>query len=239
MKVIAVIPARFASTRFPGKPLALLAGKPMILHVLEAVQKTALFNDVLVATDDERIFQVVQNAGGKAVLTSSNHQSGSDRIAEVVKNLDVDIIFNVQGDEPFISGQALKDLRQTFEDESVQVASLMHEISDLSDICNPNMVKVVCAQNGDALYFSRSAIPFDRDAKTDFSFWKHVGVYAYRKSALLQFVSLPQGTLEKVESLEQLRLLENGIAIRMIPTTYTGMGIDTPADLQKAELLFS
>jgi 3-deoxy-manno-octulosonate cytidylyltransferase (CMP-KDO synthetase) len=234
MKVIAVIPARYASTRFPGKALALLQGKPIIQHVYEAALSSGLFADVLVATDDERISHAVSSFNGLVVMTSSRHLSGSDRIAEVVSKMDCDIIFNIQGDEPFISKQPLSDLKEVFEDPTVQVASLMHELTDLCEIENPGNVKVVCDQDGNALYFSRAVIPYDRDGNSTVTYWKHIGVYAYRKKALLRFVSMPQGTLERIESLEQLRLLENGISIRMVQTDYKGIGIDTPEDLEKA-----
>ncbi len=233
LKTIIVIPARFASTRFPGKPLVSLANKPIIQHVYEAVKGLNL--PIIIATDNEMIQKRVQDFGATCILTSENHQSGTDRIAEVVQELDYDLIINVQGDEPFIKIEPLKELIAAFEDKSVNLASLMHEIKDQEEISNPNNVKVVCGVNHQALYFSRSPIPFNRDKISDVKYFKHVGVYAYRKQALLDFVNLEQSPLEKIEKLEQLRFLENGFKIKMVKTTYTGIGIDTPADLTQAE----
>jgi 3-deoxy-manno-octulosonate cytidylyltransferase (CMP-KDO synthetase) len=207
MKNIAVIPARYGSTRFPGKPLALLAGMPIIQHVYQRVAATQLFSQVLVATDDQRIYDAVTGFGGQAVFTAADHPSGSDRIAEVAANLDVQIV--------------------------VDVASLMHPLQD--DVQNPNAVKVVCDQAGNALYFSRATIPFDRDATGSATYYKHIGVYAYRKEVLLAFTTLSPTPLEQCEKLEQLRLLEHGYRIRMVSTHYSGIGIDTPEDLAKAE----
>jgi 3-deoxy-manno-octulosonate cytidylyltransferase (CMP-KDO synthetase) len=234
MKVIAVIPARYASTRFPGKALAIINGKPMIQHVYEAAMKADFFSEVIVATDDDRIFETVKNFNGHVVMTSSRHQSGSDRIAEVISDRECDVVFNIQGDEPFITQQPLLDLNNVFNDPTVQVASLMHEFNDLCDVENPGNVKVICDRFGNAIYFSRAVIPFDRDGNFPFKYWKHIGVYAYLKKTLLRFVATPQSTLERTESLEQLRFLENGIPIRMVKTDYLGIGIDTPADLEKA-----
>jgi 3-deoxy-manno-octulosonate cytidylyltransferase (CMP-KDO synthetase) len=239
MKVIAIIPARYDSTRFPGKALAILNGKPIIQLVYEAAMKTELFSEVIVATDDERIYTVVNGFQGLAVMTSPTHKSGSDRIAEVAQNIDCDVVFNIQGDEPFITKQPLSDLKDVFHDHTVQVASLLHEIKDSCEIEDPGNVKVICDRLGNALYFSRAQIPFDRDGKYPVTYWKHIGVYAYRKKTLLRFVATPQGNLERIESLEQLRLLENGIPIRMVRTSYKGIGIDTPEDLEKARKLIS
>ncbi len=233
LKALIVIPARFASTRFPGKPLVSLANKPIIQHVYEAVQ--ALNLPVIIATDNEIIEKRVKEFGAECVLTSEKHQSGSDRIAEVVKERDFDLIINVQGDEPFIKTEPLAELIQAFEDKSISVASLMHKLDSIADINNPNNVKVVCGRNNHALYFSRSPIPFNRDNISGVSYYKHVGVYAYTKEALLEFVNLPMGKLEEIEKLEQLRFLENGYKIKMIETNYRGIGIDTPEDLIKAE----
>lgn len=235
LKSVIVIPARFASTRFPGKPLVNLHNKPIIQRVYEAVQGLGL--PIIIATDNEMIEKRVKEFGANCVMTSPDHQSGSDRIAEVVKELDYDLIINVQGDEPFIQIEPLKKLIQAFSDESVAVASLMHKLISLTEINNPNNVKVVCSKNSYALYFSRSPIPFNRDGNSGSEYFKHIGVYAYRKQALLEFVKLPQGELEQIEKLEQLRFLENEYRIKMVETTYQGMGIDTLEDLQKAELL--
>lgn len=234
MRFIAVIPARYSSTRYPGKALAILAGKPIIQHVYEASVNSGQFDTVIIATDDERIAQAAHSFGGQVCMTSPTHKSGSDRIAEVVRDLECDIVFNVQGDEPFITKEPLAALKEVFHDPKVEVASLMHSMADREDIENPNNVKVVFDSIRNALYFSRSVIPYDRDKVESVTYWKHVGIYAYRKETLLQFVTLPQGRLEKSESLEQLRLLENGITIRMVKTNYKGIGIDTPEDLEQA-----
>ncbi|OQY39806.1 MAG: 3-deoxy-D-manno-octulosonate cytidylyltransferase [Candidatus Cloacimonetes bacterium 4572_65] len=232
-KVVIVIPARFGSTRFPGKPLVLLGGKPIIQHVYEAVKSLGV--PVIVATDNEPIEKAVIAFGGECKMTSEEHQSGSDRIAEVIKELDYDVIVNVQGDEPFIKVEPLRELISAFEDDSVQVASLMHSLKEKTDIEDPNNVKVVCSEDNNALYFSRLPIPYDRDATNKAKYFKHIGVYAYTKEALLSFIKLPLGNLEGVEKLEQLRYLENGFKIKMVETNYTGIGIDTPLDLMKAE----
>ncbi len=234
MKTIAVIPARYASTRFPGKLLADLKGKPVIQHTFENVKDTGLFADVIIATDDERIRKTAANFGGNVVMTRPDHVSGSDRIAEVCRDLVFDLVVNVQGDEPFISKEPLEKLIAVFTDPKMQVASLMCQFQE--DHKNPNIVKVVCDKDDFALYFSRSPIPFNRDNPTDILFWQHIGVYAYRKATLLQYVKLPSGKLEEIEKLEQLRLLENGIPIKMVETDYQGIGIDTPEDLKKARI---
>lgn len=233
LKCIIVIPARFASTRFPGKPLVTLGRKPIIQHVYEAVQSLNL--PTIIATDNEAIQAKVKEFGAECVLTSEHHQSGTDRIAEVVKDLDYQLIINVQGDEPFIQIEPLKKLIKAFEDESISVASLMHKLESPNDINNPNNVKVVCGSNNHALYFSRSPIPYNRDNNPHVTYFKHVGVYAYTKKALLDFVKLPLSKLEVIEKLEQLRFLENGYKIKMVETEYTGIGIDTPEDLSAAE----
>lgn len=237
IKSIIVIPARFASTRFPGKPLVNLRNKPIIQHVYDAVKGLGL--PVIIATDNEIIEKSVKAFGANCMLTSPDHQSGSDRIAEVIKELDYDLIINVQGDEPFIQIEPLRELIQAFNDKSVDVASLMHKLTSPEEINNPNNVKVVCSKNNYALYFSRSPIPFNRDGNEEVTYFKHIGVYAYRKQALLDFVKLPMGKLEKIEKLEQLRFLENEYRIKMIETNYRGIGIDTPEDLVKAEILIS
>jgi len=232
MKVIAIIPARFDSTRFPGKPLVKLGNKYIIQHVYEQAQKSGLFAEVVVGTDDQRIFEAVNGFNGKVTLTSKKHQSGTDRVAEVCDKMicckDADVIVNVQGDEPFITERPLKKLIEVFNDPEVMVASLMHEIT--KDIENPNVVKVVCDENYNALNFSR--IPLTESLTPNY---KHIGVYAFRRKTLFEFVELPESKLEKIEKLEQLRLLENGFKIRMVLTSYKGIGIDTPQDLEKAE----
>ncbi len=206
----------------------------MIVQVYQAVQRTELFSKIVVATDDTRIFDTVIEHGGEAAMTSTEHRSGTDRIAEVVRDMDFDIVVNVQGDEPFISRGPLTKLLELFDDDTVQVGTLVHELDNDEDLQNPNVVKVAIATSGDALYFSRSPIPF---RARDFipNRYRHIGVYAYTKDALLRFVSMQPGHLEQAESLEQLRLLENGISIRTACTEYRGIGIDTPEDLEKAQ----
>jgi 3-deoxy-manno-octulosonate cytidylyltransferase (CMP-KDO synthetase) len=232
MKIAAIIPARYQSSRFPGKPVKFLNDKMIIQHVYDNVKASNLFDAVIVATDDQRIFDAVEDFGGKVEMTSKNHQSGSDRVAEVCKKLDVDIVVNVQGDEPFIDKKTLEELISVFEDKKVEVASLMH-IIDSKDAENPNIVKVVVKNNMDALYFSRSKIPFNRDG-FDSTYYGHVGVYAFKKNILLEFVKLEKSKLEGIEKLEQLRLLENNYQIKMVLTDYQGIGIDSPEDLAKA-----
>jgi len=237
MNVIAIIPARYASTRFPAKALALLRGKPIIQHVYERVAASKQFNKIAVATDHPAIMDAVQAFGGKAIMTSSKHQSGSDRIAEAAKHFPgAELILNVQGDEPLIDPNSLAELIKVFEnDNTIQMASLMTPISDPAMLSNPNIVKVVTDVSGNALYFSRSCIPFNRDGDESIDYFRHIGVYAYKTETLFQFVALPQSTLEKAEKLEQLRALENGISIRMVNTNYQGIGIDTPEDLALME----
>ena len=237
MKAIAVIPARYASTRFPAKALEPLVGKPLILWVRDAVSASGLFAEVIVATDSELIKSAVEDFGGRAVLTRPDHASGTDRIAEAAAGLDFDLIVNVQGDEPLITKEALAPLLEAFEDPSVQIASLMTPLEDPALLADPNTVKVVVDQFSDALYFSRAPIPWDRDGTGYDRYLRHIGVYAYRRSALARFVMLPPGRLEQAEKLEQLRALENGMAIRMVATDYQGIGIDTPADLERVEAL--
>ncbi|MCB5245106.1 MAG: 3-deoxy-manno-octulosonate cytidylyltransferase [Candidatus Cloacimonetes bacterium] len=237
MKAVAIIPARYESTRFPGKALAKLLNKPLIQWVWEAVNNSNLFDQVLVATDSILIIEAVDNFGGQAVLTRKEHQSGTDRIAEVAESLDCDIIMNVQGDEPLINQKVLSPLLQVMKDTSLPIASLMTPIKDFSLLSNPNLVKVVVDNDSNALYFSRSAIPFNRDNIPLVDYWQHIGVYAYRRNALMQLVKLPSGKLEQVEKLEQLRALENGIPIKLIKTEYNGIGVDTPEDLLILESL--
>ncbi len=239
MKIAAIIPARYQSQRFPGKPLALLNNKPIIIHVYESVMQTGLFDFVAVATDDDRIKDTVVKAGGNVIMTSSSHQSGTDRIHEASSSLDADVIINVQGDEPFINIDPLRKLVECFRKESVQIASLMHVIKKEEEIFNPNIVKVVTDDYDNALYFSRSPIPYNRDKINDVEYWKHIGVYGYTIEALNAFISFPQSQLELIEKLEQLRFLSNGYKIRMIKSEYRGFGIDTPEDLVNAEKLFA
>jgi len=236
MKIIAIIPARYDSTRFPGKPLVKLGQKPIIQHVYERAKNSGLFDEVIVATDDQRIFEAVHDINGKVILTSKKHHSGTDRIAEVCSKIECDLVVNIQGDEPFISKEPLQKLISAFKDKEVEVATLMHKIK--IDIENPNNVKVVCDKENFALYFSRSKIPFYRNSQSQFpkpDYYKHIGVYAFRKESLMEFINLPAGKLEQNEKLEQLRLLENGMKIKMVETEYEGIGIDTKKDLERAE----
>ena len=237
MKIIAVIPARYASTRFPAKLMQDLGGKTVITRTYEAAVNTQLFDDVFVVTDSNLIYNEIINNGGKAIMSIKEHESGSDRIAEAVENLEVDIVVNVQGDEPFINAEPLAKVLEVFRNDSdkkVDLASLMVEIQDAAEIENPNNVKVVVDQNGFALYFSRSVIPYPRDVNVGVRYMKHIGIYAFRKQALLDFYSLPMKSLEASEKLEQLRYLEYGKRIKMVETTHVGIGIDTPEDLEKA-----
>ncbi len=237
MKIIAVIPARYASTRFPAKLMQDLGGKTVITRTYNATVNTKLFDTVFVVTDSELIYNEIISQGGNAIMSIRNHESGSDRIAEAIENLDVDIVVNVQGDEPFIDTETLSKVIEVFKndcDKKVDLASLMCEIKDDEEIKNPNNVKVVTDQNGFALYFSRSIIPYPRDQNVGLRYFKHIGVYAFRKQALMDFYSLPMQVLEASEKLEQLRYLEFGKRIKMIETHHEGIGIDTIEDLEKA-----
>lgn len=240
MKVIAVIPARYASTRFPAKLMQDLGGKTVILRTYEAAIATNLFDDVFVVTDSDLIYTEIVSHGGKAIMSVKEHESGSDRIAEAVANLDVDIVVNVQGDEPFIDKEPLEKVIEVFRNDKenkVDLASLMREITNEEDIQNPNNVKVVVDQNDFALYFSRSVIPYAREKNVDVRYFQHIGIYAFRKQALFDFYSLPMKSLEASEKLEQLRYLEFGKRIKMVETSHVGIGIDTIEDLEKARLL--
>ncbi len=240
MKFTVIIPARYASTRFPGKPLAMLGGKPVIQRVYEQASK--LQSPVYVATDDERIFSCVESFGGKAVMTRSDHKSGTDRIQEAVEKIgtDADVIINVQGDEPFIQPSQVETLMHLFDEPSTQIGTLGKRFDSLEAIQNPNSPKIVTDIRGFALYFSRSVIPYIRGVETQdwfgqYPFLKHLGIYAYRREVLAEVTQLPQSSLEKAESLEQLRWLENGYRIRVGLTDVETVGIDTPEDLQRAE----
>jgi 3-deoxy-manno-octulosonate cytidylyltransferase (CMP-KDO synthetase) len=242
MKIIAVIPARYASTRFPAKLMQDLGGKTVILRTYQAAMQTNLFDDVFVVTDSDIIFDEIVSNGGKAIMSIKEHESGSDRIAEAIQSLDVDIVVNVQGDEPFIDAEPLAKVIEVFRndlDKKVDLASLMREIKDEAEINNPNNVKVVVDQSGFALYFSRSVIPYPRDKDVGVRYFQHIGIYAFRKQALLDFYSLPMKSLEASEKLEQLRYLEFGKRIRMVETTHVGIGIDTPEDLERAKILLN
>lgn len=239
MKSIAVIPARYASTRFHAKLLQDLGGKPVILRTYENTLQTGLFDDVMVVTDSTEIADVISGAGGKTMMSRRHHESGSDRIAEAAADLDVDVIVNVQGDEPFMSYQPLADLLEVFKNDvaqSVDLASLMRPITSMEDILNPNCVKVVTDQNHFALYFSRSPIPHPREVDAG-KWFQHIGVYAFRKNAIMEFATWPVSMLEATEKLEQLRYLERGKRIKMVQTDHVAVGIDTPEDLEKARKL--
>jgi 3-deoxy-manno-octulosonate cytidylyltransferase (CMP-KDO synthetase) len=240
MKIIAVIPARYASTRFHAKLMEDLGGKTVILRTYEAAKKSHLFDDVFVVTDSDLIYKEITSNGGKAIMSIKEHESGSDRIAEAVENMEVDIVVNVQGDEPFIDTAALEKLIEVYKNDpekKVDLASLMCEIKEVADINNPNNVKVVVNQNGFALYFSRSIIPYPREANVGVRYMKHIGIYAFRKQALMDFYNLPMKSLEASEKLEQLRYLEFGKSIKMVETSHIGIGIDTKEDLEKARKL--
>lgn len=242
MKIIAVIPARYASTRFPAKLLQDLYGKTVILRTYEATLETKLFDDVFVVTDSELIYNEIVINNGKAIMSIKEHESGSDRIAEAVQNMEVDIVINVQGDEPFIDIEPLQKVIDIFKkdaEKKVDLASLMFEIKDKTEIENPNNVKVITDQNGFALYFSRSVIPYPRAENVGVRYMKHIGIYAFRKQALLDFYSLPMLSLEASEKLEQLRYLEYGKRIKMVETTHASIGIDTPEDLERARKILS
>jgi 3-deoxy-manno-octulosonate cytidylyltransferase (CMP-KDO synthetase) len=240
MKFTAIIPARYASTRFPGKPLAMLGGKTVIERVYQQV--SSVFDEVCVATDDDRIFKAVEAFGGKAVMTRNDHKSGTDRIEEAATKLgtDADVIINVQGDEPFIQPSQLATVKALFDDEQTQIATLGKPFETMEAAENANSPKIVTDVNGYALYFSRSVIPFVRGKErsewlASFPFVKHIGLYAYRRDVLRQITKLPQSPLEIAESLEQLRWLQNGYRIKVGLTDVETVGIDTPEDLQRAE----
>ncbi len=237
MKYIAMIPARYAATRFPAKLMQLLGGKTVIRHTYEATIATRLFDDVIVVTDSDIIYNEITTHGGKAVMSKKTHESGSDRIAEAAAGMDVDVIINVQGDEPFIKKEPLEKLVRLFDDSSVQVGSLMRKIEDNDELTKSSSVKVVVNKNNDALYFSRSIIPFPANINADIPYFLHVGVYGFRKETLLNFTQWPVAKLEQAEKLEQLRYLENGISIRMALVDFKSVAIDTPEDLEKAETL--
>ncbi|WP_241748705.1 3-deoxy-manno-octulosonate cytidylyltransferase [Aestuariibaculum suncheonense] len=238
MKIISMIPARYSASRFPGKLMQDLAGKPVILRTYEATMATGLFDDVFVVTDSDIIYNEIVNNGGKAIMSKKEHECGSDRIAEAVEDMDIDIVINVQGDEPFTDKESLSKLINVFKDDhekKIDLASLMVHITEEEDINNPNTVKVVLDHFNFALYFSRSPIPFHRDQTVDVKYYKHKGVYAFRKEAILDFYRLPMLTLEASEKLEQLRYLEYGKRIKMVETDVEGVEIDTPEDLARAQ----
>ena len=240
MKFIGIIPARYSSSRFPGKPLAILGGKPVIEHVYRQV--SSVMEDVFVATDDQRIYDAVEAFGGKAIMTRSDHKSGTDRICEALEKVggSFDVVINIQGDEPFIQKSQLETVMQCFDDPRTQIATLGKPFESMEAVENPNSPKIVLDNDGYALYFSRSVIPFVRGKEHEewlshFPYLKHIGLYAYRTEVLREISKLPQSTLELAESLEQLRWLQNGYKIKVGLTDVETIGIDTPEDLQRAE----
>jgi len=237
MKIAAFIPARYAATRFPAKLMQTLGDKTVIRHTYENTVATGLFDSVYVVTDSEIIFNEITQNGGNAIMSKQTHESGSDRIAEAVKDLDIDIVVNVQGDEPFVKRAPLEKVIAVFSNPSVQVASLMQVLTDNTLIQDPNYVKVTVDKNNNALLFSRSAIPYPRSTDTPIVYYEHIGVYAFQKQALLNFTNWSVSPLELAEKIECLRYLENGVSIKMVVTEYMGVEIDTPADLIKAAKL--
>ncbi|MET6991078.1 3-deoxy-manno-octulosonate cytidylyltransferase [Sediminicola arcticus] len=238
MKIIAMIPARYAASRFPGKLMQDLVGKPVIVRTYEAAVSTQLFHEVYIVTDSALIFDTIVKAGGKAIMSVKEHECGSDRIAEAVTNMDVDIIVNVQGDEPFTEKESLASVLEVFKhdpNKEIDLASLMTKITDWEEISNPNTVKVIVDQNNFALYFSRSPIPYPRAKEANAPYYKHKGIYAFRKSALMDFQRLPMLVLEATEKIEAIRYLEYGKKIKMVETHVTGIEIDTPEDLERAK----
>ena len=240
MKIVAAIPARYAATRFPAKLMQMLGNKTVIRHTYDNTVATGLFDEVMVVTDSEIIFKEIVSHGGNAVMSKKEHESGSDRIAEAVVEVDVDIVVNVQGDEPFVKKEPLEKLLKVFEGEDgekIQVASLMQVLQDEKLINDPNYVKVAVDKNMNSLFFSRSVIPFPRDKNISTTYYEHIGVYAFRKQALLNFTGWPITPLEATEKIECLRYLENGVQIKMVITDYMGVEIDTPEDLERAKSL--
>jgi 3-deoxy-manno-octulosonate cytidylyltransferase (CMP-KDO synthetase) len=236
-KVGAFIPARYAATRFPAKLMQMLGEKSVIRHTYDNTKATGLFDEVYVVTDSDIIFNEIVSNGGKAIMSIKVHESGSDRIAEAIKNLDIDIVVNVQGDEPFVKRAPLEKVLACFEDPIVQVASLMQVLTNPASIEDPNYVKVTVDKNWNALFFSRSVIPYPRSTDHSITYYEHVGIYAFKKQALIDFTNWPMSPLEAAEKIECLRYLENGVSIKMAVTNYMGVEIDTPEDLIKAAAL--
>ena len=237
MKIGAFIPARYAATRFPAKLMQTLGDKTVIRHTYDNTVATGLFDAVYVVTDSEIIFNEIIQHGGNAIMSKRSHESGSDRIAEAVQELDIDIVVNVQGDEPFVKREPLEKVIAVFSDAKVQVASLMQVLTDSALVQDPNYVKVAVDKNNNALFFSRSVIPYPRSTDSPITYYEHIGVYAFQKQALLNFTNWPMSPLEAAEKIECLRYLENGVSIKMVVTEYMGVEIDTPADLIKAAKL--
>jgi 3-deoxy-manno-octulosonate cytidylyltransferase (CMP-KDO synthetase) len=236
-KIGAFIPARYAATRFPAKLMQVLGDKTVIRHTYDNTVATGLFDEVYVVTDSEIIFNEITSHGGKAIMSKKEHESGSDRIAEAIEHLDIDIVVNVQGDEPFVKKEPLEKLIAVFKDDKVEVASLMQVLTNSDLIADPNYVKVAVDKNMNALFFSRSVIPYPRNTEIAILYYEHIGVYAFKKQALLNFTNWPISPLEAAEKIECLRYLENGVPIKMVVTSYMGVEIDTPEDLIKAAKL--
>ena len=236
-KIGAFIPARYAAIRFPAKLMQVLGDKTVIRHTYDNTVATGLFNEVYVVTDSEIIFNEITTHGGKALMSKKEHESGSDRIAEAIEHLDIDIVVNVQGDEPFVKKEPLEKLIAVFKDDKVEVASLMQALTNSDLIADPNYVKVAVDKNMSALFFSRSVIPYPRNTEKAIHYYEHIGVYAFKKQALLNFTNWPISPLEAAEKIECLRYLENGVPIKMVATSYMGVEIDTPGDLIKAAAL--
>ena len=236
-KIGAFIPARYAATRFPAKLMQMLGDKSVIRHTYDNTKATSLFDEVYVVTDSEIIFNEIVDNGGKAIMSKRLHESGSDRIAEAIENLDIDIVVNVQGDEPFVKRAPLEQVLACFKDPAVKVASLMQILTNPASIEDPNYVKVSVDKNWNALFFSRSVIPYPRSTERVITYYEHVGVYAFKKQALIDFTNWPMSPLEATEKIECLRYLENGVSIKMAVTNYMGVEIDTPEDLIKAAAL--
>lgn len=240
MDVIGIIPARYASTRFEGKVLADINGKPMIQWVWEAAKKAKILDDIIIACDDERIEKAVNGFGAKALFTSKEHHSGTDRICEIVNPLEVKVVVNIQADEPLLLPVMIENIaRPLLDDPELNMATLMKKIDDRNEIDDPNVVKVTVDKSGMALYFSRWPIPYHRDKSTALTYYKHIGLYAYTKDFLFIFKNLPQSNLEKAEMLEQLRVLEAGFRIKVIETNASTIGVDTPEDLEKVKNMLS
>jgi 3-deoxy-manno-octulosonate cytidylyltransferase (CMP-KDO synthetase) len=238
-KILGVIPARFSSTRFPGKVLALIAGKTMLQHVYERAARSTYLTSILIATDDDRVYSAAKNFGARVRMTRSDHLSGTDRVAEAASAVDAEIVVNIQGDEPLIDPAAIDAaiLPMVHEPELV-MGTLKKRIEDAREITDPNVVKVVTNHAGDAIYFSRCAIPFEREKSVNTPYFKHIGLYVYQRDFLLAYSALPVGPLEAAERLEQLRALENGLRIRVVETEYESLGVDTPEDLERVTRLF-
>ncbi|MBV9762889.1 MAG: 3-deoxy-manno-octulosonate cytidylyltransferase [Acidobacteriaceae bacterium] len=240
-RILGVIPARFASSRFPGKALASVAGKPMVQHVYERASRSRYLHELLVATDDERIAEAARQFGGRVRMTRSDHASGTDRLAEIASSENAALYVNIQGDEPLIDPEAIDAaILAVLGDEAVSMGTLKKRIEDPTDIMNTNVVKVVTNLLGDAIYFSRCPIPYERDGRSGLPlFFRHIGLYVYRRDFLLQYPDLNVGPLEQAERLEQLRALENGYRIRVAPVEYESLGVDTPEDLERVNQLFA